>query len=157
MRRGVHVKNNKRHSGQGDIYTHKVHINCVIYKYSSPSSFQLSENKKSKCREQLKDPITQPFWRADSIELIQTVAVSHCPLYLQDCTYIQMLVKVYTSAKQDAPPASHMVSDHGRHTHAHTLTHISMLAHETCTGTHVIISVHTPILSHTRLNTTLVF
>lgn len=30
----------------------------VIYKYSSPSSFQLSENKKSKCKGQLKDPIT---------------------------------------------------------------------------------------------------
>lgn len=40
----------------------------VIYKYSSPSSFQLSENKKSKCKEQLKDPITQLFWRADTIE-----------------------------------------------------------------------------------------
>lgn len=89
-RRGVHVKNNKRHSGQGDIYTHKVHINCVIYKYSSPSSFQLSENKKSKCKEQLKDPITPPFWRADTVEHIHMVAVSHCPLYLQDCTYIQV-------------------------------------------------------------------
>lgn len=30
----------------------------VIYKYSSPSSFQLSENKKSKFQEQFKDPIT---------------------------------------------------------------------------------------------------
>lgn len=29
-RKGVHVKNNKRHSGQGDIYTHKVHINCYL-------------------------------------------------------------------------------------------------------------------------------
>lgn len=57
----------------------------VIYKYSSPSSFQLSENKKSKCKEQLKDPITQLFWRADTIEHIHMVAVSH---YLQDCTYI---------------------------------------------------------------------
>lgn len=62
----------------------------VIYKYSSPSSFQLSENKKSKCKEQLKDPITQAFWRADTIEHIHVVAVSHCSLYLQDCTYIQV-------------------------------------------------------------------
>ena len=34
----------------------------VIYKYSSPSSFQLSENKESKCKEQLKEPITQPLF-----------------------------------------------------------------------------------------------
>ncbi len=61
----------------------------VIYKYSSPSSFQLSENKKSKCREQLKAPITQPFWRVDT-EHIHMVAVSQRPLYLQDCTYIQV-------------------------------------------------------------------
>lgn len=33
----------------------------VIYKYSSPSSFQLSENKKSKSKEHLKAQITQPF------------------------------------------------------------------------------------------------
>lgn len=62
----------------------------VIYKYSSPSSFQLSENKKSKCKEQLKDPITQLFWRADTIEHVHVVAVLHSPRYLHVCTYMQV-------------------------------------------------------------------
>lgn len=86
----------------------------VIYKYSSPSSFQLSENKRSKSREQLKDPVTQSSWRADTIEHIHRVAVSHCPLYLQDCTYTQV---------HSSPPrllAWRLTT--GRHTHA-TLSH----------------------------------
>lgn len=29
-RRGVQVKNNKKHSGQRDIYTHRVYINCYL-------------------------------------------------------------------------------------------------------------------------------
>lgn len=62
----------------------------VIYKYSSPSSFQLSENKKSKCKEQLKDPITQLFLEGRYNRTYTHDAVSHCPLYLQDCTYIQV-------------------------------------------------------------------
>lgn len=101
----------------------KCTLTVVIYRYSSPSSFQLSENKKSKCKEQLKDPITQPFWRADTIEHIHMVAVSHS-IYRTVHTYrCNLLVKVYTSAKPDAPPASDMASYHGRHTHAHALTH----------------------------------
>ena len=56
----------------------------VIYKYSSPSSFQLSENKESECQEQFKDLTAQPFWRADTTEYLD------CPLYLQDYTYIQV-------------------------------------------------------------------
>lgn len=60
----------------------------VIYKYSSPSSFQLSENKKSKCKEQLKDPITQPFLEG---RYNRTYPHGRCvTLYLQDCTYIQV-------------------------------------------------------------------
>ena len=62
----------------------------VIYKYSSPSSFQLSENKKPKRKEQLEDPITQLFWRADSTEHIHIVAVLHSPRYIQEFTYIQV-------------------------------------------------------------------
>lgn len=38
-RRGVHVKNNKRHSGQGDIYTHKVHINCCYLQVQQSFKF----------------------------------------------------------------------------------------------------------------------
>lgn len=38
-RRGAHVENNKRHSGQGDIYTHKVHINCCYLQVQQSFKF----------------------------------------------------------------------------------------------------------------------
>lgn len=49
-----------------ETFTRTECTSTVIYKYSSPSSFQLSENN-SKYKEQLKDPLTQPFWRAETI------------------------------------------------------------------------------------------
>lgn len=73
-----------------ETFTRTKCTSTVIYKYSSPSSFQLSENKKSKCKEQLKDRITQLFWRADTIEHVHVVAVLHSPRYLHVCTYMQV-------------------------------------------------------------------
>lgn len=73
-----------------ETFTRTKCTSTVIYKYSSPSSFQLSENKKSKCKEQLKDPMTQLLWRAETTQHVHIVAVLYSPLYLQDCTYIQM-------------------------------------------------------------------
>lgn len=70
-----------------ETFTRTECTSTVIYKYSSPSSFQLSENK-SKYKEQLKDPLTQPFWRAETIKHNHMVTVLHSSLYLQDCTYI---------------------------------------------------------------------
>lgn len=158
---GLHVKNNKSIQDKETFTRTKCTLTVVIYRYSSPSSFQLSENKKSKCKEQLKDPITQLFWRADTVEHIHMVAVSHS-IYRTVHTYrCNLPVKVYTSAKPDAPPASDMASYHGRHTHAHTLTHtpthMSMHAYETAPGTHIFFYIYTrlhqthiPVLSHTH-------
>lgn len=99
-----------------ETFTHTKCTSTVIYKYSSPSSFHLSENKKSKCREQFKDLITQPFWRADTTAVCHTVHSIYRTVHTYRCN---LLVKVYTSAKQDAPLDSDTASDH-----ALTLTHI---------------------------------
>lgn len=45
---GVHVKNNKRHSGQGDIYTHKVHINCCYLQVQQSFKFPVERKQKVK-------------------------------------------------------------------------------------------------------------
>lgn len=117
-----------------ETFTHTKCTSTVIYKYSSPSSFQLSENKKSKCREQFKDPITQPFWRADTTAVCHTVHSIYRTVHTYRCN---LLVKVYTSAKQDAPLDSGTASDH-----ALTLTHI-----RTQECTHVRLHRHTHYIS----------
>lgn len=98
------------------------------------------------------------------------VAVLHRLLYLQDCTYIQyihtyrcnLLVKVYTSAKQDTPPASDMASDHGWHTHAHILTntHIKYACEAAVAHTFLYLytrkwNTHPSSHTYTRFNTIL--
>lgn len=46
-RRGIHVKN-KRHSGQGDISTHKVHINCCYLQVQQSFKFPVERKQKVK-------------------------------------------------------------------------------------------------------------
>lgn len=63
-----------------ETFTRTKCTSTVIYKYSSPSSFQLRENKNVKNNSKI----------SQHREQIHVVAVPHCPLHLKDCTYIQV-------------------------------------------------------------------
>lgn len=89
----------------------------VIYKYSSPSSFQLSENKKSKCKEQLKDPITQLFLegrynRTYPHGRCVTLSTLFTGLYIHTGAICSLRFTLQRS-KTRLLTASDMASDHG--------------------------------------------
>lgn len=124
----------------------------VIYKYSSPSSFQLSENKKSKCKEQLKIRLHSRFggqiqWNISMWSLCLTVHSIYTTVHIYRCN---LPAQVYTSVMQDPPLASAMASDHGQHTHAHSHTYTRLTRMHVWLHTSlIIISVQSDI-THTH-------
>lgn len=143
----------------------------VIYKYSSPSSFQLSKKnkKKSKCKEQLKDPITQRlllllgfFWRADTTEQVHICCcVTLSTLFTGLYTYTGAICSLrFTLQRSNTrlrlltwPPTMGDTQHAHTHSRTHTLARSMHACETTQAHTRYYICTHTLTSnpsSHTR-------